>query len=222
MKYINSAMLFLALFFAGPVFSQSPAFDSSYVILSSEEYDFRNPSFYKCGSVINYFIADALFAYEKWSSGTVSNIGCRLITYNAMSPEVMLTNDQDINSKPAVAYFSDLQPQNNKGAVVFESNRNGNKDVYFASFNGSVWSSAVNLTLSMEDEKDPAIMPYGSSGVYNYLIAYEKTERSILKISSAEAGLMTSALHLQNHSTALRRKSLRFIIRNKADFMLLI
>jgi len=109
-------MLFLALFFAEPVFSQSPAFDTSYVNLSSEEYDFRNPSFYKCGSVINYFIADALLAYEKWSSGTVSNIGYRLITYNAMSPEVMLTNDQHINSKPAVAYFSDYsQPQNNKG-----------------------------------------------------------------------------------------------------------
>jgi len=64
---------------------------------------------------------------------------------------------------------------------VFESNRNGNRDVYFASFNGLVWSSAVSLTLSMEDESDPAIMPYGSHGVYNYLTAYEKDGEIYLK-----------------------------------------
>ena len=175
-------MLLIGLLCAEPILSQAPAFDTSYVILSSAEYDYRNPSFYKCGSDLNYFIADALFAYEKWSSGTVSNIACRLITFNSMSPEVMLTSDQHINSKPAVAYFSDFsQPQNNKGAVVFESDRNGNKDVYFASFDGSAWSTAVNLTLSQEDERDPAIMPYGINGVYNYLTAYEKNGEIYLK-----------------------------------------
>ena len=45
---------------------------TSHILLSSSDFDYKNPQFDKSMETIGYFVRDCLFAYEKWSSPDVS------------------------------------------------------------------------------------------------------------------------------------------------------
>jgi len=159
---------------------QSVYFDTSYVLISSDDHDIKNPQFDKSVSSVDYFTRDALLAYEKWSSPLNSNISARLITYNSMGSETNITNDGFMNIKPSVAYFTAVN-QNNEGAIVYQTNKNGNNDIFFARFNGVTWSTAVPIAADIADENDPSITPYEFSSMKNFIVVYEKNGDVYLK-----------------------------------------
>lgn len=173
--------LFCAAFlFTNIVTPQSVFFDTSYVLISSQDHDIRNPQFDKSVESINYFIRDAILAYEKWNSPVSSNISARLITYNSMDSEVNITSDNFLNVKPSVAYHTILS-QNNEGAIVYQSNKNGNNDIFFAKFNGLIWSATTPIASDIIDENDPSITTYRTNQMKNFIAAYEKNNDIYLK-----------------------------------------
>lgn len=154
-------------------FSQVGNLDTSFTLLSSNLYDYKNPQFDKSGSSINYSIRDCIFAYEKWSTSYKSNIAVRFMKYNSLSPEIELTSDTLLNINPSVAYRTS-SAENNPGAIVFQSNRNGNNDIYYSYYNSSDWSNPTAITNDTSDETNPCIIPYSYNNIPCYLLSYKK------------------------------------------------
>ncbi|MEO6696085.1 MAG: T9SS type A sorting domain-containing protein [Ignavibacteria bacterium] len=149
--------------------------DTSYTLLSSDNIDYKNPQFDKTGGSINYTIRDCIFAYEKWSSSASSKIAVRFINYNSMNPEVELTDGSSLNIHPSVAYHTQqFTVENNPGAVVFQSNRNGNWDIFFLYYNSTAWSVPVSIASDTQDEISPSITAYLQNNVLNFLVSYKK------------------------------------------------
>jgi len=174
-------------------FSQLGSFDSSYILLSSSSYDYKNPQFDKSQSSVNYSIKDCIFSYEKWNSTFNSNIAVRFMRFNSLGNEEMLTNDSNLNINPAVSYFT-FQPENNPGAIVYQTNRNGNWDIYFSSIKGGNWSQPFNLTTGVLNEITPAIVGNTINNINYYLVTYQR-ERDVF-IKSYYNGIWTLKLIL--------------------------
>lgn len=180
---MKSKIIFLfciAILYVSNAASQRVYFDTSYVLLSSENHDIRNPQFDKSVKSENYFIQTAILAYEKWNSPVSSNISARIITYNSIGSETNITNDDFLNIKPSVANYT-VWNQNNEGAIVYQSNKNGNNDIFFAKFNGATWNTSVPITADIADENDPSITPYLTNSMKNFIVAYEKNGDVYLK-----------------------------------------
>ncbi|MFZ1322951.1 MAG: T9SS type A sorting domain-containing protein [Ignavibacteria bacterium] len=156
--------------------------DTSYILLSSDDYDYKNPQFDKSGESINYYISDCVLAYEKWSSETSSKIAVRFMSHNSLGIEKELSDSLSLNIKPAVAYKIEQQTStnNNPGAVVFQSNRNGNWDIYFSYYNSVNWSIPVQITTDTTDKTDPCIIPYSNNNL-SFVVAYTKGKDIFLK-----------------------------------------
>ncbi len=183
-KLLTLVLIFVSYFpFSFQCFSQTGNIDTSQILLSSPIYDYKNPQFDKTGSSINYFIKDCILAYEKWSSPLNSKIAVRFMKYDSLKPEVELTDDLFLNINPAVAYLIEQSTpsENNPGAVVFQTNRNGNWDIYFSYYNSNSWSSPVAIANDTDDETNPVIVPYTFGNVKNFLVAYEKNNDVYIK-----------------------------------------
>ena len=162
------------------VVSQPVYFDTSYVLLSSENHDIRNPQFDKSTRSVDYLTQATILAYEKWSSPVSSNISARIITYNSLGSEISITNDGFLNIKPSVAYYTEWN-LNNEAAIVYQSNKNGNNDIFFTKFNGATWNTPVPVAADIADENDPSITSYISNSIKNFIVAYEKNGDVYLK-----------------------------------------
>ncbi|MEO6696087.1 MAG: T9SS type A sorting domain-containing protein [Ignavibacteria bacterium] len=181
MKFIRIFVCgFFCLISFSKITAQLSSFDSSFVLISSPGFDFRNPQFDKSQSAINYFIKDCILAYEKWSDDNSSNISVRFIKFASIDSAYDLTNDSFLNIHPSVAYFSDL-PEYNDGAVVFQSNRNDHWNIYFSKYSSNVWSTPVSVTPDTTDNLTPEISGYSINNSKNYLITYVRESDIYLK-----------------------------------------
>ena len=149
------------------VFSQLPFFDSSYVIVSSPNHDFKNPVYmHNRGIAFPIYNKDYLL-YEK-KNGNTSNIVVRKFNYNGYDPEVMVTNDTGIqNINPSIA--GDLY---NGFIIMWQSNKNGNWDIFYSFMDTSgIVSSPIPLTNTPSEERNPT-----TSGAYlhNSIFAFEE------------------------------------------------
>ena len=98
-------IVFLLYFFPiENIFSQSGNNDTSHILLSSSDFDYKNPQFDKSMATINYYIKDCIFAYEKWSSPVYSKVCVRLMSFNSLGAESELGTENFLNIKPAAAY----------------------------------------------------------------------------------------------------------------------
>ena len=182
---ISLIILILLTFCAVNSYSQSGTgnLDTSYTLLSSSQYDYKNPQFDKTHNSINYFVRDCIFAYEKWSDSNNSKVAVRFMNYNSLSPEIELGAGNGLNIKPSVAYAygNYLHPVNNKGAVVYESNQNGNRDIFISFYDTISWSTPVAVVSGPEDETDPVIVSYTRNDFFNVVIAYKRGNDIFLK-----------------------------------------
>ncbi|MBK8553737.1 MAG: hypothetical protein IPL53_22880 [Ignavibacteria bacterium] len=149
--------------------------DTSHVLLSSQEFDYKNPQFDKSGGSLNYSIKDCILAYEKWSSPRKPVISVRFINYNTLGTETDLSDNSSLNINPAVAYFTDFsQVENGPGAVAFQSNRDGNWDIYISFYNSVSWSTPTAVGVTTENETEPCIVPYRHNNSLNYLLTFKR------------------------------------------------
>jgi len=171
MKNILFSIVLFILLSSSDVRSQYAQFDSVKILVSSETYEYKNPSYDKLSNPVNYFIKDCLLSYERWRGNETSDIAARFMTHNIISPEVILSDTGNISKNPSSGYFEYL-PQNNEGIVVYQSNKFGNWDIFYSKYNGSTWGSAVRLTESSANETDPVVYVYRDFNVNNMLIIF--------------------------------------------------
>jgi len=175
---IKILLLVFLLFFSskGNVFSQSGNNDTSHILLSSSDFDYRNPQFDKSMETINYFIKDCLFAYEKWSSPAASKVCIRFMNFNSLGAETEFGNGNSLNIKPAVAYSEGQwpNPSNNEGAVIYQSDQNGNFDIFISLYDTISWSAPTAAVSGPEDETDPVIVSFNRDNFFNIVIAYKR------------------------------------------------
>ena len=152
--------IFIIFLFNSISFSQVSNFDSSYVVVSSPQYDFKNPKTEnKYSSGLGF--QQSWLAYEKQSAST-SNIAVKLMTYSGYGSEIMITNDTNVMN---------VNPSHSNNFLVWQSNKYGNWDLFFSQFNGSNWSAPVRLDSTAANEIVPFIQynntePSGSSYYY--------------------------------------------------------
>ncbi|MFZ1322577.1 MAG: T9SS type A sorting domain-containing protein [Ignavibacteria bacterium] len=173
-------MLFVIFIFVASginLFSQVN-YDTSHILISSTDYDIKNPQFDKTASSVNYQIKDCILAYEKWISSNDVGIGIRFMTYNTLGPEIVMSGDKSMFPiiNPAVAYHVDQSSasQNNVGAVAYQGFNGFNWDVYFTNYNQITWSLPIGVATSSADETEPSIVSYKINNTVNYLFAYKK------------------------------------------------
>ncbi|MBK9334268.1 MAG: T9SS type A sorting domain-containing protein [Ignavibacteria bacterium] len=175
---IKILLLVFLLFFSAKenIFSQSGNNDTSHILLSSSDFDYKNPQFDKSMASLNYFIRDGLFAYEKWSSPDASKVCVRFMNYNSLGAETEFGAENSLNIKPAVAYSDGHWPHytNNEGAVIYQSDQNGNYDIFISLYDTINWSAPFAVVSGPEDETDPAILSYTGNNVFNIVIAYKR------------------------------------------------
>lgn len=170
-------IVFLLYFFPiENIFSQSGNNDTSHILLSSSDFDYKNPQFDKSMATINYYIKDCIFAYEKWSSPVSSKVCVRSMSFNSLGAETELGTENFLNIKPAVAYSEGQWPHhsNNEGAVIYQTNQNGNFDIYFSLYDTVSWSAPASAVSGPEDETDPVIVSFNRNNFFNIVIAYKR------------------------------------------------
>lgn len=139
--------------------SQVSTFDTSYVVCSSEQFDYTNPktvnSRYSYTSFLNGL------AYEKKTS-SYSNIVMREMTYDGYGPEIMITND--------VNCFN-LNPSFDDDIIVWQSNKYGSWDIFFSQYSNGIWSQPIRFDSTSSDETEPYVL-YKSSGLIQNVFYY--------------------------------------------------
>jgi len=177
-------LVFLLLFsLKENIFSQSGNIDTSHILLSSSDFDYKNPQFDKSMETIGYFVRDCLFAYEKWSSPDVSKVCVRFMIYNSLGAETEFGAGNSLNIKPAVAYSDADWPHysNNEGAVIYQTDQNGNFDLFISFYDTVSWSAPAAAVSGPEDETDPVIVSFSRDNFFNIVIAYKRGSDIYLK-----------------------------------------
>ncbi|MEO6695986.1 MAG: hypothetical protein ABIY50_01140, partial [Ignavibacteria bacterium] len=157
--------VFACLLFTDSIQAQFSQFDSAYTAAYSENYDYFNPEFEKPNSS-NYFDSKYItLSYEKHdTNGNNSNIVFRKVLFNSLEDEVMITNDNFRNTEPAAGH----------SIILWQSDKNGNNDIYYSTYNGAGWADASPLQITTEDETEPDVAEYNVSGFPPaYLITYK-------------------------------------------------
>ena len=160
-------------------FPQLSNFDSSYVIASSPDFDYRNPSF-NTHDRNDFGSQNDCIVYEKHSANG-SNIIARIFNYAGYDDEVSITFDTSItNINPSISYTKS-QWWNFKSIIVWQSNKNGNWDIYYATKDsGSGWSSPTLLPLTSQDEINPRIIRV-DEWLNRFYLIYERDNEVYLK-----------------------------------------
>lgn len=164
----------IILFSLSPnLFSQH--FDSSYIIASSPEYNYKNPVFEKTVNITGFDTEYLILAYEKWDTlNSKSNIVFRKVLFNSLEPEVLVTNDNFLNTNPSAGHT----------IIVWQSNKNSNIDIFYSTYVvDSGWTAPVALQNTPEYDLNPAV---AETKHFNnppaYYIVYQKNSDVYLKI----------------------------------------
>lgn len=161
-KILLFAIIFCAINYTS-AYSQISTFDSVKVLLSSNQYSYKNPNFfnsYSSPSTYRYLV------YEKCDSLS-SNIAIRKIYYDSIGSEVLITNSTSGQNR---------NPVMSEKFIVWESNISGNWDIYYSVNTSDVWSPPILLIGSTSDETNPYIYNnHTSPEQYNfYYLTYVK------------------------------------------------
>lgn len=171
---IFSFLIFNIFLFRLNALSQEASFDTLYTVVSSPLYDYRNPIF-DDWLTTGIGFTDTWLVYEKHTASS-SNIVAREITYNGYGgTEVLITNDNNILN---------INPYLSGGILVWQSNKNGNWDIYYSMRTNNVWSAPVLLDSTPANETVPCIASNRTSPpeyLYYYLV-FKRNNNLIFKI----------------------------------------
>gem|GEM_PF-6681031 len=140
-------------------YSQIITFDSLRLMLSSTQYSYKNPGFYKID--VSYPYQYSLLVYEKWES-QVSNIAVRKIYYDSVGIELMITNNSTGQC---------INPSIGGNFLAWQSNVSGNWDIYYSVLSSGVWSLPSAIANSASNETSPFIL-YNGTGPIQYTFYY--------------------------------------------------
>ena len=170
---MKTICLIFFIAFINSAYSQFHRFDSSYTIAHYPDYDCLNPDFEKMFST-NYFEYEYFtLVYEKRNStGTESGIMFRKVLFENLEDEVTVVNDGFMNTEPSAGHT----------IIVWQSDKYGNQDIFYSTYNGIVWSDPSVLQLTHLDEVNPDIEEIKVSGLSPcYLILFQRGDDIILK-----------------------------------------
>ena len=176
-KFIK--LVLLAICFsasASPTSSQIQFYDSVKTVVSSSNYDYKNPVFSNdyTGSFSEYYW---LF-YER-HNGTSSEIIARKMRYSSYDEEIVITNTSNALN---------INPTYDGGMLVWQSNARGNWDLYYSVLSGSNWSSPALIDSSSEDETNPSVKNNNLSQNFSY-VAFKRNNSIGFKRFVSSSGI---------------------------------
>jgi hypothetical protein len=178
--FIISALIIFCGLNNRPLFAQNYFFDSTYIVASSSNYDYKNPYF---DASNYYFNADSWLVYERHSSITSSQVIARNADFDGYNTETIITNNQD---------SLNLNPVYSGNMLVWQSNQRGNWDIYYSLLTGNVWSQPVLLDSSDSDETQPFVINNGlfiSIENRYYFVVYKKNNAVWFKRYKTSTGV---------------------------------
>lgn len=164
MGTLKLILLIPLFFFTESILGQYTAFDSVYTVASSGLYDYTNPTFEFKKNPLNEW---SYLVYERHKAGGGSDIIAKKVKYTGYGPEFVLTNsitDQNIN--PVVL----------DSIVYWQSNKNGNWDIYYSWFNGTTWSTPIYFpgNTSLDEEQPHLVNTFLDNEGLKYLLVLKK------------------------------------------------
>ena len=146
--------------FIGEIYPQITNLDTFRVIMSSNTFDYRNPVF---SSPLNPpYQLNVRLMYEV-RSGTSSALAWRNVDIWNYSGENFLVNNGYMNINANATNYM----------VIWQSNKNGNWDLYYSFWNGSNWSAPAIIDSTTASETKPNLY-YSSYGYETYYLTFEK------------------------------------------------
>lgn len=142
MKNTLFFLIFLFLLYWNNLF----AFDSASVFISSPNYDYLNPVFENKHDPYNYGSEPQRVAFER-HSGSASEIILRRYNFSSDLGDVIIIQNG----------FKNINPSFTTDMIVWQSNKNGNWDLYYSIFNGSIWSAPKIVDSTSGDEINPHV-----------------------------------------------------------------
>ncbi|MBX7046216.1 MAG: T9SS type A sorting domain-containing protein [Ignavibacteria bacterium] len=144
-KLLFRVITILFVIFSKNVQAQLANFDSVKTVVSSADYDYKNPVF---DASRGELFQSLWMAYERYKLSGASDIAVRKVTYQGYDSEILLTSSvADSNINP---YILDK-------FAFWESNRDGNRNICYSIFNGSWSAPAVLPGSTTQDETQPCL-----------------------------------------------------------------
>ena len=160
------------IFNVAVVSAQLQHFDSSFSIAQHPGYDYLNPDFEKMFNS-NYFETDYFtLVYEKRNKlHSQSDIVFRKVLYENLEDEVTIVSDGFMNTEPSAGH----------SIIAWQSDKNGNQDIFYSTYNGTIWSAPLLLQGDAVDDLFPDVEEIRISG-FNpcYLILFQRDGDIIL------------------------------------------
>lgn len=152
--------------------AQIQNFDSSFTIAGHPGYHCLNPEFEKL-FYTDYFEWDYFtFVYEKRNKfHSHSDIVFRKVLFENIEDEVTVAGDGFMNTEPSASH----------SIIAWQSDRNGNQDIYYSTYNGIVWSVPVLLQQDSADDIFPDTEEIKFPGISPcYFILFQRNNDIIL------------------------------------------
>jgi hypothetical protein len=145
----------------------------------------RNPAFHVRAE--NYDLSNILFeflAYER-VNGNAENIMVSKINYSGpLDSGMYLTNNSFQNSNPSIGYYILNNTQIVNSIVVWETNKNGNKDIYARIYKQNQgWLGEFPVDSSAGDQSNPKVSIIGAN---NYAVVYQSANDIKLKVINVD------------------------------------
>ena len=153
-------------------------FDSVYIIASSINYDYKNPN-YSVRNGLFHFSSYDFLSYERWEGPNTSNIILRKFDRFQYFSETVLTNNNNaLNINPIIH-----SPYDNYNLcyITWQSNINGNWDVYYAVYNDSTENLIVPPTL-VDTNSANEINPHIATSGNRMILSYERNNDIYVKL----------------------------------------
>jgi hypothetical protein len=160
-RYVKFVVVLLSIF-SSSLFAQW----SDIVQITSGEFDDRNPVFASLEWPSNDY--DWVVFTRTDSTGT--NICVKRTTLNGRAWEndvTYITQDSFFNTSPSIAQQSYSYP--NKIMIVWQTNRNGNNDIYYSFGDGLNWSLPMPISTNSSEDINPQVAVNDT----NYIIVWE-------------------------------------------------
>ncbi|MBS1494805.1 MAG: T9SS type A sorting domain-containing protein [Bacteroidetes bacterium] len=143
------SILFLFSISSQNIFAQLANFDTVRTLISSADYDYKNPVFESKRNT-GPSSTSSWLVYERYKSNGASDIIVRKASFTGYAEEVVITNsttEQNIN--PAI--YNDF--------LIWQTNKNGNWDLNYSIYNGTSWlSPQIYTPNTVSNEEQPAVL----------------------------------------------------------------
>lgn len=164
-------LLLSILFLVSDIFPQYPV-----QRLTTGYLDY-NPTFGNKSCVVNDVSRDFL-AFER-KIGTANAICVLTMSRDSVNGSpVYIVNNTYVNRNPSIDNFSSPYSAYQKSMIVWESNQNGNFDIFYSALTTSGWSTPAAVTTSQQNETNPHIVSVDTS---QCLLVFERNNDIIFK-----------------------------------------